>query len=93
MSEFADMAIDEMWAAEGNRQDYRMGFISEEEAYEMGILDEYCTELSDPRYTKKTYSGPGKCPKCKGPTTLKTGKYGDFYGCSKFPKCNGSRNK
>jgi len=35
--------------------------------------------------------GSGACPKCKGSTTLRQGPYGEFYGCSSFPKCNGTR--
>lgn len=35
--------------------------------------------------------GPGDCPKCGGPTQLRTGKHGKFYGCCDFPKCRGSR--
>ncbi|WP_318614636.1 NERD domain-containing protein [Sporosarcina sp. YIM B06819] len=31
------------------------------------------------------------CPKCKSELSLKTGKYGDFYGCSSFPKCRFTR--
>lgn len=31
--------------------------------------------------TKKT------CPKCKAPLLVRIGKYGQFYACSKFPKC------
>lgn len=27
------------------------------------------------------------CPKCGGKLSMKKGKYGSFYGCSKFPKC------
>lgn len=30
----------------------------------------------------------GICPKCKGTLVLKTGKYGSFYGCSNYPKCD-----
>lgn len=36
--------------------------------------------------------GPGPCPKCGAPTILRIGKYGEFYGCSNFPKCKGNRN-
>lgn len=32
------------------------------------------------------------CPKCGSPMIRRTGRYGDFYGCSKFPKCYGSRS-
>lgn len=28
-----------------------------------------------------------KCPQCSGKLILKTGKYGEFYGCSNYPKC------
>ena len=29
----------------------------------------------------------GICPKCGGNLVKKNGKYGDFYGCSNYPKC------
>jgi len=28
-----------------------------------------------------------KCPKCNSPLTEKMGRFGRFYGCSKFPEC------
>lgn len=27
------------------------------------------------------------CPNCKTPLVLRKGKYGEFYGCSNYPKC------
>ena len=30
------------------------------------------------------------CPICKAKTTLRTGKRGQFYGCSNYPKCKGT---
>ncbi len=27
------------------------------------------------------------CPYCKAPLVLRKGKYGEFYGCSNYPKC------
>ncbi len=27
------------------------------------------------------------CPRCNAPLVLRKGKYGDFYGCSNYPKC------
>jgi len=27
------------------------------------------------------------CPYCKNLLILRKGKYGDFYGCSNYPKC------
>ena len=29
----------------------------------------------------------GICPKCGGTLVLRNGKYGNFYGCSNYPKC------
>lgn len=29
----------------------------------------------------------GKCPKCGNNLVLRQGKYGQFYGCSNYPKC------
>jgi len=31
---------------------------------------------------------PLTCPDCGGDTTLKTGRFGPYYGCSKYPKCS-----
>lgn len=28
-----------------------------------------------------------KCPRCGSPMTKRSGKYGEFYGCSTYPKC------
>ncbi|MBO5546337.1 MAG: NERD domain-containing protein [Bacteroidales bacterium] len=35
----------------------------------------------------------GKCPRCGGTLVLRTGKYGQFYGCSNYPRCNYILNK
>jgi hypothetical protein len=32
------------------------------------------------------------CPRCGGRLILKEGKYGSFYGCSKFPSCDYSKD-
>ncbi|MCQ2264293.1 MAG: topoisomerase DNA-binding C4 zinc finger domain-containing protein [Bacteroidales bacterium] len=28
-----------------------------------------------------------KCPKCGGNLVLRTGRYGQFHGCSNYPNC------
>lgn len=33
----------------------------------------------------------GLCPRCGGQLILRNGKYGNFYGCSNFPKCRFTR--
>mgnify|MGYP002785451914 CR=1 FL=1 len=32
-----------------------------------------------------------KCPKCESPMVKRDGNYGQFYSCSKYPKCTGKR--
>lgn len=33
----------------------------------------------------------GVCPNCGGKLVLRTGKYGNFYGCSNYPRCRYTR--
>lgn len=35
----------------------------------------------------------GRCPRCGGNLVLRNGKYGQFYGCSNYPRCNYILNK
>lgn len=32
-----------------------------------------------------------KCPKCGAEMVKRSGKFGEFYGCSDFPRCRGTR--
>lgn len=34
----------------------------------------------------------GICPRCGGKLVLRNGRYGQFYGCSNFPKCKFKKN-
>lgn len=36
---------------------------------------------------KQAQAKENLCPKCKSPLVLRQGKFGEFYGCSKFPSC------
>ena len=38
-------------------------------------------------YQKNQKISNGICPRCGGSLVLRNGKYGTFYGCSKYPKC------
>ena len=31
------------------------------------------------------------CPKCNSPMVQRTGKFGEFWGCTKYPECRGTR--
>lgn len=34
----------------------------------------------------------GRCPRCGGNLILRDGRYGQFYGCSNYPKCRYTKN-
>jgi very-short-patch-repair endonuclease len=38
-----------------------------------------------------TSPGPNPCPKCGSRMVLRTGRFGKFYGCSKYPYCRAIR--
>jgi DNA topoisomerase-1 len=40
-------------------------------------------EVRDEKLTEKA------CPKCGAPMVLRRGRYGQFYGCSRYPDCDG----
>ena len=47
--------------------------------------------ISKPRKYPKTPSGKSEvCPKCSGGMIVRSGRYGDFWGCKKYPKCKGT---
>lgn len=57
--------------------------------------------LSDCIMNQKCYEEMGKldnkveaevCPQCGGVLKLRSGKFGQFYGCSNFPQCRFTRN-
>lgn len=33
-----------------------------------------------------------KCPKCRSDMVERKGRYGGFWGCSRFPRCKGTRS-
>jgi len=46
--------------------------------------------ISKPRKSPKKPSGKSEvCPKCSGGMVIRSGRYGDFWGCKKYPKCKG----
>lgn len=45
------------------------------------------------KHTKRIATpGVPQCPKCGLPMVLRNSKYGEFWGCCQFPRCNGTRN-
>lgn len=58
----------------------------------------FCRDCKGKRiYSSSTIDRPAPvltdkdCPRCSSKMILRTGKYGKFYGCSRFPYCRGTR--
>lgn len=55
---------------------------------------------AEPEAASRTFEPPREddegdlpgCPKCSGPMRLRTGRFGEFWSCQKFPECRGTRN-
>lgn len=52
-------------------------------------IKERITSRQHVKYIRKTKKNIENniCPRCGGILVLRQGKYGDFYGCSNYPKC------
>lgn len=37
-------------------------------------------------------TGTPTCPRCSSPMRRRSGRYGQFWGCSRYPRCKGTRN-
>lgn len=46
----------------------------------------------EPENGRKTADPAPKCPKCGSPMRKRNGKFGEFWGCSIYPACNGTMN-
>lgn len=67
-----------------NNLDYRIEWVSREDNQE---ADNLSKEPLIKAGIIKTDLEKEKCPKCNGYLIERKGKFGRFYGCSKFPKC------
>ncbi len=67
-----------------------MSRLNWEKAAERDRMHDHGTEPLNPA-RPGTWFSPGaavkKCPACGSGMRLRHGKYGDFYGCSRFPAC------
>lgn len=50
---------------------------------------DWCSYLDKSGFLRE---GMPECPECGGEMQLKTGKYGEFLSCKKYPECKGTRN-
>ena len=48
------------------------------------IFERLAGEMENPSEEAKKIK---KCPRCGSPLKLRTGKFGDFWGCTSYPEC------
>ncbi len=53
---------------------------------------EHVAKLNEKKAAYENALAQGLCPLCGSPLVLRHGKYGDFYGCSSYPKCKFRHN-
>lgn len=80
-------------------QSYKNTYLSDEEYHEVirclssNNIRELVTDsahvsnVNYAKWEKKQKLTMGICPSCGGQLVLRKGKYGNFYGCSNYPKC------
>lgn len=56
----------------------------------IGRICKHCKVLSNSSNSGRSASG-ASCPKCASKMVRRSGKYGSFYGCSRYPYCKGTR--
>lgn len=57
------------------------------------IREERNKRISEERQKKKDNLVKLICPECGNKLVVKNGRYGEFYGCSDFPRCRYTQNK
>lgn len=55
-------------------------------------IREHVANINEKKAAYETALNDGVCPLCGSPLVLRHGKYGDFYGCSSYPKCKFKRS-
>lgn len=48
---------------------------------------QHLRDIHSAREQKYESIASGRCPRCGGTLVLRSGKFGQFYGCSNYPKC------
>lgn len=51
-------------------------------------MKEHVRNVRKMKKRTKTMIRQHQCPRCGGKLVARHGKYGDFYGCSNYPRCN-----
>ena len=95
----SEMPVLKMWEVVPYIKQYREEILSTDQIgfYRRRLLEVISRTESDRKYHLENIShnkdrrnaaiASGRCPLCGGQLVLRNGKYGQFWGCSNYPKC------
>lgn len=66
-------------------------FIQANQIKDKQARKEHIEKIKTIKAEQETLKQENLCPYCKTPLVLRKGKYGNFYGCSNYPKCKYTR--
>lgn len=55
--------------------------------YSEELRKDHGQSIRDAKERKYEAISAGRCPRCGGKLVVRSGRYGDFYGCSNYPTC------
>ena len=79
-----------VWAGHNHQEVARLSESDARESYRALASGTSLMRLGGSTFGPKLLSSgtvKGGCPECGGRLQIKSGRYGDFYGCSNFPSC------
>lgn len=78
----------DMYSSKKNMVELAESFLKDNEEMEYyDIASRYQNDIESNKEKKVVEENVKVCPKCGGKLVERKGQYGEFYGCSNFPKC------
>lgn len=78
----------DMYSSKKNMVELAESFLKDNEEMEYyDIASRYQKDVESNKEKKVVEENVKVCPKCGGKLVERKGQYGEFYGCSNFPKC------
>lgn len=78
----------DMYSSKKNMVELAESFLKDNEEVEYyDIASRYQKDIESNKEKKALEENVKVCPKCGGKLVERKGQYGEFYGCSNFPKC------
>jgi Topoisomerase DNA binding C4 zinc finger len=57
-----------------------------------GAYRQTCAACAKPEPLRPAAAAVPHCPRCSAPMKLRSGRYGQFWGCTRYPRCKSTRS-